>query len=130
MGGPVLTVPVRTWDGFASRADWIAAAETGLILFFPDLAFALSDSERELLAPGLLAQGVRNISLDVQGRLKGAAGDTARQQAVAALIGRFASQALSLVRTLFPAYDQQLSPAPTSLRPMQVESRRQSVRAD
>ena len=130
MAEPVTSVPVGAWDGFTSRPEWISAVESGQVLYLPDLPFALSQAERGLLAPDLLAPGSRNVSLDPQGRLKGAAGDPARQQAAAALIGRFATQARSLVRCLLPGYDAQLRAAPASLRPVAVETRRQSLRAD
>jgi hypothetical protein len=126
----LVTLELDAWEGAASRPEWIRALESGQVLYLPRLAFPLQEPERELLQPELLAPGVRNISLDAQGRLKGVAGGPEREAAVAALVGRFARQARSLVRGLFPAYDAHLRPAPTSLRPVQVSTRRQSVRAD
>jgi hypothetical protein len=118
------------WAGATSDARWIEAVEAGRVLHFARLAFVLSPAEQALLRPELLAQGVRNISLDAQGRLNGVAGGDLVETAVAALLARFAAQARALVRGLFPAYDAHLRPAPTSLRPTQVATRKQSVRAD
>jgi hypothetical protein len=100
------------------------------VLYFPRLAFELFEGEKLLLRPELLAEGVRNISLDGHRALKGAAGDATVQAAVAQLMARFRSQAKQLVHGLFPAYAPHLRLAPTSLRPKQVSTRRQSVRAD
>ena len=129
MDNPIRNLDVADWSA-AGRPEWIAALEAGEVLYFPRLAFTLSDAEQALLKPSLLAEGVRNISLDAQGRLKGAAGGPEAEAQVAALVGRFARQARDLCRSLFPAYDAHLRPAPTSLRPTQVSTRKQSVRAD
>ena len=83
-----------------------------------------------LLSPAVLSPDVRNISLDANGRIKGVAGDEARQQAVAAMVGRFRTQAQALIHGLLPHYVPALRLAPTSYRPAQVETRVQSWRAD
>jgi hypothetical protein len=51
-------------------------------------------------------------------------------QALAAMIGRFRAQSQQLIAALLPHYTGFLRLAPTSYRPMQVESRQQSWRAD
>ena len=130
MDSPIRTLDVSDWAAATGRPEWIAALEAGEVLYFPKLAFALSEAEQALLKPELLAEGVRNISLDAQGRLKGVAGGPEVEAQVAALIARFAGQARGLCRALFPAYVAHLRAAPTSLRPTQVSTRKQSVRAD
>lgn len=130
MRDPVVELPLADWFGATANATWVAAVEAGQVLYFPRLAFTLDANEAQLLRPQLLADGSRNISLDAQGQLKGAAGDAAVQSTVAGLMGRFATQARALVRGMFPAYDASLRPAPTSLRPTDVSTRKQSVRAD
>jgi hypothetical protein len=118
------------WGGATSDARWIEAVEAGRVLHFPRLAFDLAPAEQALLRPELLTEGVRNISLQADGKLKGVAGGELVERAVADLMARFSSQARALVRGLFPAYDAHLRAAPTSLRPTQVSTRKQSVRAD
>ena len=127
---PIVRVDIADWAAASSDPRWIAAVEAGQVLHFPRLAFRLDAAELALLSPALLAEGVRNISLDAAGQLKGVAGDAAVQRTVGTLMGRFAAQDRALVKGLFPAYDAHLRPAPTSLRPTQVSTRRQSVRAD
>ncbi|HMA06919.1 MAG TPA: Kdo hydroxylase family protein [Ramlibacter sp.] len=126
----ILTLGLQDWSDASGDTGWIAAAEAGQVLYFPRLAFRLSAAEQALLRPGLLAEGVRNISLDGEGRLKGVAGGKPVEGSVLPLVSRFAVQARDLVRRLFPAYDAHLIAAPTSLRPVQVSTRKQSVRAD
>jgi hypothetical protein len=130
MDNPIRTLELADWSAAAGQPQWVAALEAGEVLYFPRLAFSLSGEEQALLKPSLLAEGVRNISLDAQRGLKGVAGGPEVQAQVSALIGRFAAQARALCRGLFPAYDAHLRPAPTSLRPTQVSTRKQSVRAD
>lgn len=130
MDSPLLVLHLADWFAAAGEASWAQALEAGKVLYFPGLAFRLEPQEAPLLTPALLAEGVRNISLDAQGRLKGAAGDEATQARVAGMMARFAGQARALLKGLAPAYDAHLRPAPTSLRPTQVSTRRQSVRAD
>jgi hypothetical protein len=126
----IVELDLDDWGGARSDPAWIAALEAGKVLYFPRLAFALEPHERRLLSPGVLAPKVRNISLDAQGRLKGMAGDADAQRDAAAMIGRFRTQALQLVDGLLPHYTAALRIAPTSYRPMQVETRAQSWRAD
>ena len=119
-----------SWHAPGFDARWIEAVEDGKVLYFPRLGFALSPREQALLGPALLQDGVRNISLDARGQLKGVAGDQTVQTDARALVARFAAQATHLVNTLFPKYRDHLLAAPTSLRPVGLSGRKQSWRAD
>ena len=119
-----------SWHAPGFDPRWVEAVEDGKVLYFPQLAFALSAREQALLGPALLQDGVRNISLDASGLLKGVAGDPTVQADAKALVARFAAHATHLVNTLFPKYRDHLLAAPTSLRPVGVSSRQQSWRAD
>lgn len=126
----ILEIPAPDWRIDQANDSWIAALEAGKVLFFPRLAFTLNAEERSFLKPGVLDAKSRNISLDANGTLKGAAGDAASQATLAAMIVRFRTQAQNLIQSLLPAYAGALRLAPTSYRPMQVETRTQSWRAD
>ncbi|HUD34815.1 MAG TPA: Kdo hydroxylase family protein [Variovorax sp.] len=126
----IVELDLADWNAARSHPDWIADLEAGKVLYFPHLAFGLEARERRLLSPEVLAPKVRNISLDAEGRLKGVAGDADLQRDAAAMIGRFRAQALRFVDALLPRYTDALRVAPTSYRPMQVETRVQSWRAD
>ncbi len=126
----ILTLPLDDWRAATANDAWIAAVEAGKVLYFPRLPFSLEPGEAGLLRPDLLDPKARNISLDAQGTLKGAAGDAAVQAATAAMVGRFRAQAQALVHGLLPHYAPHLRLAPTSFRPTQVETRAQSWRAD
>jgi hypothetical protein len=126
----ILEIECASWQPDAAHADWSVALEAGKVLYFPRLAFTLSADEQRFLTPAVRDPNARNISLDAQGRLKGAAGDVATQAKIAAMVGRFRMQAQTLIDAILPGYRGALRLAPTSYRPMQVESRTQSWRAD
>ena len=126
----VVELGLSDWAGAHPDEAWIAALEAGKVLYFPKLAFRLEPQEKRLLTPAVLVPKVRNISLDANGRLKGVAGDVEMQRDAAAMIGRFREQAQQLVHGLLPHYTPALRMAPTSYRPMRVETRTQSWRAD
>jgi hypothetical protein len=110
--------------------SWIAALEAGKVLYFPNIGFTPTQAERRLFSPEVRDPKSRNISLDPKGVLKGGAGEADTQAALAAMIGRFQAQASAMLETLFPDYIKYLKQGPTSFRPMQVETRAQSWRAD
>ncbi|MQR01313.1 Kdo hydroxylase family protein [Glaciimonas soli] len=118
------------WHINSPDRDWIAALEAGKVLYFPKLSFKLTAEEQRFLTPSILDPKSRNISLDAKGHLKGALGDAAIQAELAAMVGRFRNQAQQLIDSILPAYSSHLRLAPTSYRPMQVETRAQSWRAD
>jgi hypothetical protein len=129
MENQLVELELADWSGQPNEA-WIAALEAGKVLYFPRLGFQVRPEERALLTPSVLAPGVRNISLAADGRIKGVAGGAAAEQAVAGMVGRFSSQARTLVDSLLPHYTPALRAAPASFRPAQVETRVQSWRAD
>lgn len=130
MENQILEIANSSWQVDIANDAWIQALEAGKVLYFPRLVFALDGDESRFLTPDIRDPKTRNISLDAQGHLKGAVGDASQQKALADMIGRFRSQAQTLIHTLLPRYADALRLAPTSYRPMQVESRAQSWRAD
>ncbi len=126
----ILEIDATDWQIAQPNAAWISAIEAGKVLYFPRLAFSLLPGERRFLTPKMRDKKERNISLDEHGHLKGAQGDAAQQSELALMIGRFRSQAQALIHSLLPRYASALRLAPTSYRPVQVETRVQSWRAD
>ncbi|MEG0148976.1 MAG: Kdo hydroxylase family protein [Comamonas sp.] len=126
----IVKIDATDWRNVPNRPEWTAAVEAGKLLYFPSLAFDLTEQEKSLLRPDVRDPKARNISLNVDGSIKGVAGDEATQQQVAAMVGRFRDQATALIAGLFPDYMPVVRMAPTSYRPSQVETRAQSWRAD
>ena len=130
MESQIVKIDATDWRNVQGRDEWTAAVEAGKVLYFPQLTFQLSEQEKTLLRPDVRDPKTRNISLNVDGSIKGVAGDEATQQQVAAMVTRFRDQATALIAGLFPAYMPVVRMAPTSYRPSQVETRAQSWRAD
>src|SRR3569832_2021078 len=114
----ILDIDIADCQVDAPNEAWIAALEAGKVLYFPRLAFRLTTAEARFLTPGVLDPKSRNISLDANGRLKGASGDATAQGELAAMIGRFRNHAQTLVHSLLPRYASALRMAPTSYRPL------------
>jgi hypothetical protein len=130
MSDQIVEIDVNDMGQVHSQPDWTAALEAGKVLYFPSLGFQVRPEEKALLREDMLSPRARNVSLGADGVLKGAAGSAAEQAQLGAMVGRFRAQALHLIDALLPEYRGQLRVAPTSFRPKQVETRRQSVRAD
>jgi len=134
MSSQIVELKSRDWSladlEAGAKGAAVEALESGKVLFFPHLGFQLAEAETRFLNPDVRDPKSRNISLDANGRLKGASGDVAAVTALAQMIERFRNQSQTLIHGLVPYYIPALRLAPTSYRPMQVESRRQSVRAD
>jgi hypothetical protein len=126
----IVTIDHGEWHVGNPDAAWISALEAGKVLYFPHLAFSVGKPEERFFTPDIRDPKTRNISLDANGRLKGAVGDADTIAALAAMIGRFRAHAQTLIDTLLPGYKGAMRLAPTSYRPSQVESRAQSWRAD
>jgi len=126
----IVELPLSDWTQARANPEWIAALEAGKVLYFPQLAFKPEAAEQRLFTPEIRDPKARNISLNADGRLSGALGDAETQGLLAGMVGRFRKQAIQLVHDLLPRYTDALRMAPTSFRPMQVESRAQSWRAD
>ena len=130
----ILEVNCTDWSGSdlsVTRDTLRVALETGKVLFFPNLCFAIEGGETALLDPALADPKRKNISLDPHGgALHGVAADPVTQSAVRALVARYQTQARMLVDHLVPEYRDALRPAPTSLRLMRVETRHTSWRKD
>ena len=123
----IVEVNCTDWSGSdlaATRETLRVALETGKVLYFPNLRFAIDGGETALLDPKLADPKRKNISLTPGGgALHGVVGDGVTQSAVRALVARYQTQARTLVDHLFPEYGDALRPAPTSLRLMRVETR-------
>ena len=126
------TLLLTDWNGPyepAVKARAVAALESGAVLFFPGLSFALEDSEKQFLDARVSDGKAKNISLDPDtGKIQATSlqGDEARQ--LSAMMTRFANQALSLVHDLLPYTS--VERARTSYRPVEVKGRGYSKISD
>ena len=123
---------VNGWSGpfdaeLKTRA--VSALESGAVLFFPNLAFVLSDAEKRFLDASVSDGKAKNISLDhTTGKMQASAlsGEAAKE--LAAMVERFGSLAAGLVHELLPYRN--VERARTSFRPVQVKGRHYSKISD
>ncbi len=114
-----------------TQARAVAALESGRVLLFPSLAFALELAERQFLTPEAADSSRKNISFDpASGRCIGTAAGGVDAALLAGMLDRYGRLATRLVRNLLPGYAAELERARTSFRPVEVEQRPQSVRHD
>ncbi|MGH7066612.1 MAG: Kdo hydroxylase family protein [Acetobacteraceae bacterium] len=125
---------VTAWDApldAEQSARAVTALESGRVLFFPFLPFALQPDEQRFLTIEALAPGRKNISFDpAQGTCQGSRHTGAEAAGLAAMLQRFGRQAEALVLALAPGYAGLLERARTSFRPAEIEDRASSVRKD
>jgi hypothetical protein len=126
------TLALGSWRGphdAALRARAVSALERGAVLFFPNLPFLLSESEKQFLDARVADGHAKNISLvHTTGTMQASAlsGEAARE--LAAMMERFGSQAARLVQELLPYRN--VERARTSFRPVQVKGRHYSRISD
>jgi 3-deoxy-D-manno-oct-2-ulosonic acid (Kdo) hydroxylase len=130
MSSQIVQVNLKQWQAARFDSALAFALEEGKVLHFPNLVFQLNTTEQCLFNPSLLAKGSRNISLGVDGVLKGATADALTFAALHSMLARFKQKTQQLIEGLMPAYAQHLRYAPTSYRPVKVDNRFQSWRAD
>src|SRR5476651_203473 len=126
------TLPLDGWKGpydAALKARAVAGLERGAVLFFPGLAFCLSDAEKKFLDAKVADGNAKNISLDpASGKMQASSLTGEKAQALAAMMERFGSQAATLVHELLPYRN--VERARTSFRPVQVKGRSYSKISD
>jgi hypothetical protein len=129
----VTTLGDATWTHGTSderSAGLAASLESGDVLFFPALAFAVHASERRLISQAM-ATTAKNISFDPRsGRVGGFARDGSDATALRDLIARFSRLAATFVGEVLPAYRDQIEIGRTSFRPIEIAGRSSSWRKD
>ncbi len=118
------------WDDGPSRG-LEALLESGHVLCFPSLGFALDDGERRFLDPGWSHPSAKNVSLRwPTGELRGAVGNAPDLAALRGLLLRYTEATEALAMRLFPHYRGRLRRGNVSLRPTDVAGRAGSWRQD
>lgn len=120
----IKTFDLNTWQpniDEASSQDYTLTLEKGQVVFLPNLAFTLTDAEKQFLSPSWLNGSRKNISLEGD-KVGGAQGSEAQLAALAGMVGRFANQTTQLIHQLFPSYVKHLHQARTSFRPTAVDA--------
>lgn len=130
---PITRIPVSQWNSVPAREAQetaLAALESGNVLFFPQLAFAITPAESRFLTPDIVGNS-KNVSYNfVTGKIGHCACPEGDKPAIAAMMRRFCGQAKALMESLLPAYKASLAMGRASLRPVEAAGRAQSWRKD
>jgi len=128
------TLDAVSWREPAStnmRSSAVEALESGKVLYFPRLAFELSETETRYLDPSITDAKSKNVSFNpANGEAKGALGSDADIAAIASMMRRYADYARKFVETLLPDYAAHLEIGRTSFRPVEIKGRAISARKD
>ncbi len=123
--------PDAVWAEGGPTRGVEAVVESGHVLAFPHLAFALADDERRFLDPRWADGKAKNVSVRwPSGELRGAVGEAADLAALKAMVVRYAEVAEAFAPRLFPHYRGHLRRGNTSFRPVDVSGRSRSWRQD
>lgn len=117
---------IADWDGdipSSLQQEAAMSLESGMVLFFPRLAFALNENERMLLTPDVSDGKAKNVSLKPSGQLRGTSCSGEAAEMLRGMIERFAGTATRFVADLVPAYKGHLQRASTSYRPVEIAGR-------
>jgi hypothetical protein len=128
----VLTLDLIGWQPQLApgvQESAVRALEGGGVVVLPHVRFEMSERERRFLSPVWSDGRAKNVSLE-GARLKGAQGSDSDIAELAAMVGRFAADAATLVTTLFPRYTPYVKRARTSFRPQPAVGRKVSWRKD
>ncbi|MEO7055631.1 MAG: Kdo hydroxylase family protein [Caldimonas sp.] len=119
------------WAETGPTRDVEAVVESGHVLAFPRLAFALEAGERRFLDPRWADGKAKNVSVRwPSGELRGAVGDATDLAALKAMVVRYAEASETFALRLFPHYRGHLRRGNTSFRPVDVSGRPRSWRQD
>lgn len=117
MDAPILTLNNDDWHvDKADSVNAIEALESGKVLHFPNLAFSLSEEERDLLSPSLVDPKRKNISFNINKNQLNGAANPEHEEAVQAILQRYYDLVSQLVGAFLPAYGAGLKEPVNSLR--------------
>lgn len=127
-------IAVDNWNGTINNEiaqEAIHALEHGKVVFLPQLNFALSAEENNLLSTDLTDQKRKSISFNPHsGKITGAIGSALQQAQLNNLMQRYHQHALALINSLFPSYQKYLTAGRTSLCTVEIARRNSSYKKD
>ena len=126
----IATLQDDRWTGQASAIVAASSLESGHVLFFPSLPFAVERAEMDVFSPALVP-AAKNVSFDPHtGTLGGTSLADSNAARLRGLIARFSGAASALVDGLLPAYRSRIQIARASFRPVEIAGRPTSWRKD
>lgn len=123
----VETFAINNWHAHcdpSTQSNAIRSLESGKVLFFPQLAFNLTNEEKKFLSPHYLSGSGKNISFDRNTlKLRGTNANPEELPILQGMMKRYSEYATQLVSALFPSYVGHFKVARTSFRPAEIKGR-------
>lgn len=130
----LFTIETNDWQTHFQQAQQdgaVDALEKGQVLYFPKLAFDLSDIERHLSSPRYVDPRRKNINFNPNNQQLGGTLCVAEdRQRLKQLLERYATQTKQLMGNLLSHYTPHIALGRTSLRPVEAKGRRSSAKKD
>ena len=118
---PIVSSALDAWHGLAAEPALQAVIERGGVVVCERLAFEVSEDERRLFDAALTGEKRKSIYIRAgRGGVTGTTAEGAQREAIAAMIGRYASACHDLIDGLFPAYEARRYATGTSFRPRAI----------
>ena len=125
---------VSRWDHAfdeQQRAELLDQLESGQVLWFEGLSFALTEAEQALLAPTVSDGRSKNVAVDpASGKVSGSALEGAALELLRQMVLRFSASSRGFLERMLPRYVPALETRLASYRPVAVVGRESSLRKD
>ena len=125
---------VSHWDhafGLQEQEDLLDRLESGRVLLFEGLRFAMTRAEQVLLAPSVSDGRSKNVAVDpATGKVSGSALEGTDLDLLRHMVLRFSAQSRGFLERLLPSYAKRLDTRLASYRPVAVVGRETSRRKD
>lgn len=122
------------WDEVLPESEQkraIQAIESGKVLYFPNLCFALDEMDSSFLNPSVLDPASKNVSYDHRrGYIKGTSLKALEAERLQTMMHRFYEASRKLLAQVLPHYQNHLDFARTSFRPAEIKGRATSYKKD
>jgi hypothetical protein len=129
----MINLPITDWQKPFDpelQNQAIRSLEHGDVLVFPELSFAMNETEQQFLSP-LIIGNSKNVSFDIHtGKLQGSSVDVEATVLLQQMMKRYALFSKELMDHLFPQYQNNLIQSRTSYRPLEIAGRTTSWRKD
>lgn len=125
---------VTSWDGPFENSDMqraLIALESGKVLYFPLVSFALNPVEHVFLTPSCTDGKSKNVSYDPgEDAVRGTDTAGSERKRLTTMLRRYGDAAQEFLLGLIPGYRSGLERARTSFRPVEIKGRLSSGRKD
>jgi len=125
---------VTQWDHAfdqQQRTELLDQLESGQVLWFEGLSFALTEAEQVLLAPTVSDGHSKNVAVDpASGKVSGSALEGADLELLRQMVLRFSTSSRGFLERMLPRYVPALETRLASYRPVAVVGRESSARKD